>query len=409
MNCSPEPYVRPTSRVPPSVMDTLISILHNQGGEGIPLVADTSMPGGACEPKKGRLSLFDELLTLWIFLAMAVGVGLGAAFPSLPDALDSAKIFDVSLPIAIGLLVMMYPPLAKVRYDELGRLRGAKKMLTTSLVLNWAIGPLLMFALAWLAFPGSDDTSTAFRNGLILIGLARCIAMVLVWNMLAEGDCEYCAVLVALNSVFQIFMYSVLAYLFITVMTPVMSPTAEAAVVDITMAEIAKNVLIFLGIPFTLGVASWYFIARRKGRVWYDSVFAPKIGRLALIGLLFTIVVMFALQGEEILSRPFDVVKVALPLLAYFLLMFFTSFALSHRLGFNYGQSAPQSFTAASNNFELAIAVAVATFTISSIEAFTAVIGPLMEVPVLLGLVHVSLWIKRRYYGEDGLPKRRGA
>jgi ACR3 family arsenite transporter len=230
--------------------------------------------------------------------------------------------------------------------------------------------------------------------------------MVLVWNMLAQGDCEYCAVLVALNSVFQIFMYSILAFFFITVMTPVIAPSAEAAVVDITIADIAKNVLIFLGIPFAAGVASWYFLARRKGREWYDRVFAPKISPLALVGLLFTIVVMFALQGEEIISRPLEVARVALPLLAYFLLMFFMSFGLSHRLGFSYGQSATQSFTAASNNFELAIAVAVATFTISSIEAFTAVIGPLMEVPVLISLVNVALWIKKRYYGPSGLPVR---
>ncbi|OGS42452.1 MAG: arsenical-resistance protein [Euryarchaeota archaeon RBG_16_62_10] len=364
-----------------------------------------SAAAGACEapPRKG-LSFLDEFLTIWIFVAMGIGLGLGYLFPELADALDSVQVFEVSLPIAVGLLVMMYPPLAKVRYDELGRLRQAKKMLGTSLLLNWAVGPVLMFSLAWLAFPGTDEASTSFRNGLILIGLARCIAMVLVWNMLAEGDCEYCAVLVALNSLFQIFMYSVLAYLLITVMTPVIAPSAEAAVVDITMAEIARNVLIFLGIPFALGVASWFFLARRKGREWYDRVFAPRISPLALVGLLFTIVIMFALQGEEILSRPWEVVRVALPLLAYFLLMFFLSFALSHRLGFTYGQAATQSFTAASNNFELAIAVAVATFTISSIEAFTAVIGPLMEVPVLIGLVNVALWIKRRFYRPDGLP-----
>ena len=357
-------------------------------------------------PRKG-LSFLDELLTLWIFLAMAAGLGLGYVFPELADILDSVKVFNVSLPIAIGLLVMMYPPLAKVHYDELGKLRGAKKMLSTSLILNWAIGPVLMFCLAWLAFPGTDDTSTSFRNGLILIGLARCIAMVLIWNMLAQGDCEYCAVLVALNSVFQIFMYSILAFFFITVMTPVIAPSAEAAVVDITIADIAKNVLIFLGIPFAAGVASWFFLVRRKGREWYDRVFAARISPLTLVGLLFTIVVMFALQGEEIISRPIEVARVALPLLAYFLLMFFMSFGLSHRLGFTYGQSATQSFTAASNNFELAIAVAVATFTISSIEAFTAVIGPLMEVPVLISLVNVALWIKKRYYGPDGLPVRR--
>jgi ACR3 family arsenite transporter len=358
----------------------------------------------SCETPRKRLSFLDEFLTLWIFIAMAVGLGLGYVIPELADILDSIKVFDVSLPIAVGLLVMMYPPLAKVHYDELGRLRQAKKMLTTSLVLNWAVGPLLMFALAWLAFPGADETSSAFRNGLILIGLARCIAMVLVWNMLAEGDCEYCAVLVALNSVFQIFMYSVLAFLLITVMTPVIAPSAEAAVIGITMAQIAKNVLIFLGIPFALGVASWFFLARSRGRVWYDTVFAPRISPLALIGLLFTIVVMFALQGEEIVSRPWEVARVALPLLAYFMLMFFLSFGLSHRLGFSYGQSATQSFTAASNNFELAIAVAVATFGIYSIVAFVAVIGPLMEVPVLIGLVNVSLWFKRRFYGPEGMP-----
>lgn len=361
----------------------------------------------ACGAPKKRLSFLDEFLTLWIFIAMGVGVGIGYVFPDVADVLDSIKVFDVSLPIAVGLLVMMYPPLAKVHYDELGKLRGAKSMLSTSLVLNWAIGPILMFALAWLAFPGADETSAAFRNGLILIGLARCIAMVLVWNMLAEGDCEYCAVLVALNSVFQIVMYSVLAYFFITVMTPVISPSSEEIVVDITMVQIARNVLIFLGIPFALGVASWFFLARRKGREWYDTVFAPRISPLAMLGLLFTIVVMFALQGEEIISRPWDVVRVALPLLAYFLLMFFTSFGLSYKMKFTYGQAATQSFTAASNNFELAIAVAVATFSIESIEAFTAVIGPLMEVPVLIGLVNVALWIKHRYYDDQGRPKGR--
>ena len=364
----------------------------------------TTATAPACEVPKKKLSLLDELLTLWIFIAMGVGVGLGYAFPEISDILDSVQIFDVSLPIAVGLLVMMYPPLAKVHYDELGKLRSAKKMLSTSLVLNWAIGPVLMFALAWLAFPGSDETSAAFRNGLILVGLARCIAMVLVWNMLAEGDCEYCAVLVAMNSVFQIVMYSVLAYFFITVMTPVISPSSEAIVVDITIAQIAKNVLIFLGIPFALGVASWFFLARRKGREWYDTVFAPRISPLALIGLLFTIVVMFALQGEQIINQPLDVVHVALPLLAYFLIMFFVSFGLSHKLGFTYGQAATQSFTAASNNFELAIAVAVATFGIQSIVAFTTVIGPLLEVPVLISLVNVALWIKRKYYGANGTP-----
>lgn len=370
----------------------------------------TSMDGGPApatnrEPRR-RLSFLDELLTLWIFLAMGLGVGLGYAFPGIADALDSVKLFDVSLPIAVGLLVMMYPPLAKVHYDELGRLRGARRMLSTSLVLNWAVGPVIMFSVAWLFFPDPEDS--AFRNGLILVGLARCIAMVLVWNMLAKGDSEYCAVLVALNSVFQIAMYSVLAYVFITVMTPVVSPSSESVVVDITMADIAKNVLIFLGIPFAAGVATWYFLARRKGREWFDSVFAPRISPLALVGLLFTIVVMFSMQGEKIIEQPLDVVRIALPLLTYFLVMFFVSFGLSYRLGFDYPQAATQSFTAASNNFELAIAVAVATFGIASTEAFTAVIGPLLEVPVLISLVSVSLWIRRRYYGPLGKPTRRG-
>lgn len=338
---------------------------------------------------------------------MAVGIALGSVFPEISDALDSVKVFNVSLPIAVGLLVMMYPPLAKVHYDELGKLRQAKKMLGTSLLLNWAVGPVLMFSLAWFAFPDPDDAP--FRVGLILTGLARCIAMVLVWNMLAEGDCEYCAVLVALNSVFQIGMYSILAYFFITVMTPVISPSSEAIEVDITIVDIAKNVIIFLGIPFALGVASWYFISRRKGREWYDRVFAPRISPLALIGLLFTIIVMFALQGERIMDQPFDVVRVAIPLVAYFLIMFFVSFWMSHRLGLTYGQGATQSFTAASNNFELAIAVAIATFGIGSTVAFTTVIGPLLEVPVLISLVNVALWIKKRYYGPNGLPKARAA
>jgi len=368
------------------------------------------MPGlgqgapAACEASRKRLSFLDEFLTLWIFLAMMAGIGLGYVWPDIADVLDSIQVFDVSLPIAIGLLVMMYPPLAKVHYDGLGKLRQAKKMLGTSLFLNWAIGPVLMFGLAWLAFP--EPEMAGFRNGLILTGLARCIAMVLVWSMLAEGDCEYCAVLVALNSVFQIIMYSVLAYFFITVMTPIVSPSSEAIVVDITMAEIAKNVLIFLGIPFALGVASWYILARRRGREWYDRVFAPRISPLALIGLLFTIVVMFALQGEKIIEQPLDVVRVAIPLASYFLLMFFFSFGLSYKLRFSYGQATTQSFTAASNNFELAIAVAVATFGIATTEAFTTVIGPLMEVPVLISLVNVALWFRRRYYGPDGLPRR---
>lgn len=351
------------------------------------------------------MSFLNEFLTAWIFIAMAIGVGIGYLYPGIADVLDSMRIDTVSLPIAIGLLVMMYPPLAKVRYEELGKLREAKKMFGTSLLLNWAVGPVLMFVLAWTFLPEPD--MAPYRWGLILVGLARCIAMVLVWNMLAEGDSEYCAVLVAVNSLFQIVMYSVLAYFFITVMTPVISPSAEVLVVDISMVDIARSVLIFLGIPFAAGVTSWYLLRRRKGSEWYDRVFAPKISPLALIGLLFTIVIMFSLQGEHIIENPFDVVRIAVPLVTYFLLMFFISFALSHRFGLTYAQGATQSFTAASNNFELAIAVAVATFGIASLEAFATVIGPLMEVPVLIALVNVSLWIKRKYYDQLGMPVRR--
>jgi len=358
----------------------------------------------ACEPEK-RLSFLDEFLTLWIVLAILLGVIIGSLFPEISDLIDSLRIDTVSLPIAMGLLVMMYPPLAKVKYEELRKLREAKKMFGVSLFLNWAIGPVLMFSLAWLFLPGPE--MAPYRTGLILVGLARCIAMVLVWNMLAEGDCEYCAVLVAVNSIFQILMYSILAYFFITVMTPVISPSSEVEVVQIEMLDIAKSVLIFLGIPFSAGVASWYFLARRKGREWYDTKFAPKISPLALIGLLFTIVVMFSLQGKHILENPFDVVRIAIPLVVYFLLMFFFSFWLSFRLRFSYSQGTTQSFTAASNNFELAIAVAIGTYGIASKVAFATVIGPLMEVPILISLVNVALWIKRKYYDSSGFPRKR--
>jgi len=366
---------------------------------------EADQPNSCAQPAKKKLSFLDRFLTVWIFLAMALGVGIGYVYPDIADILDAMKIDTVSLPIAVGLLVMMYPPLAKVHYEDLGKLKQAKKMFSTSLVLNWMIGPVLMWSLAWIFLP--EPEMAPYRWGLILVGLARCIAMVLVWNMLAEGDCEYCAVLVALNSIFQIVMYSTLAYFFITVMTPIVSPSSELVVVDISILDIAKSVVIFLGIPFAAGVASWYFLARRKGREWYDKVFAPRISPLALIGLLFTIVVMFSIQGEHILKNLVDVVRIAAPLVIYFLLMFFVSFALSHRLGFTYGQGATQSFTAASNNFELAIAVAVGTFGIESQEAFATVIGPLMEVPVLIGLVTVSLWIKRMFYDIGGMPKRR--
>jgi len=347
--------------------------------------------------EKAGLPPLDKFLTLWIFIAMGLGVGIGYLFPGVAGVLDAFRLDTVSLPIAIGLLVMMYPPLAKVKYEELRRLVTAKesrKVFGTSLFLNWVIGPVLMFALAWIFLPDLPE----FRMGLIMVGLARCIAMVLVWNQLAEGDCEYCAVLVALNSLFQIFMYSLLAYLFITVLSGWIGGAAASAAVNVSVLDIAKSVFIFLGIPFIAGVITRYALVAIKGKEWYDGKFAPAISPLALIGLLFTIVVMFALKGAYIIGRPLDVARVAVPLVAYFLLMFFVSFWISYRLKFSYALSATQSFTAASNNFELAIAVCIGVWGIASLQAFAAVIGPLMEVPVLIGLVNVALWIRKRYY-----------
>jgi ACR3 family arsenite transporter len=349
--------------------------------------------------EKKSLSFLDRFLTLWIFMAMALGVGIGYLFPGIAGILDAFRLDTVSLPIAVGLLVMMYPPLAKVKYEELRRLvtaKDSKMVFGTSLVLNWIVGPFLMFGLAWAFLPDLPE----FRMGLIMVGLARCIAMVLVWNQLAEGDCEYCAVLVALNSIFQIFMYSFLAYLFITVFSGWIGGAAASAAVNVSVVDIAKSVFIFLGIPFLAGVITRYALVAKKGKDWYDGKFAPAISPLALIGLLFTIVVMFALKGATIIGQPLDVARVAVPLVTYFLLMFFISFWISHRLKFSYALSATQSFTAASNNFELAIAVCIGVWGIESLQAFAAVIGPLMEVPVLIGLVNVALWMKRKYFAE---------
>lgn len=331
-----------------------------------------------------RLSTLDRFLPAWIFLAMAIGVGLGYVYPNIATVFDSMRIDTVSLPIAVGLLWMMYPVLAKVKYEELGKVAKAWKQFSVSLVLNWLVGPILMFIVAWVFLPDLPD----YRTGLILIGLARCIAMVLIWNMLAGGDCEYCAVLVALNSVFQIIMYSPLAYLYLTVVPRWFG--METATVDVTMWEIAKSVLIFLGIPLAAGIITRFSLIRSRGKEWYETVLMPKLGPTALIGLLFTIIVMFSMKGEVILTIPMDVVRIAIPLLAYFVVMFFSSFGLSKLLGFNYPEAATQSFTAASNNFELAIAVAVGVFGITSGQALAAVVGPLIEVPVLIGLVYVS-------------------
>lgn len=339
-----------------------------------------------------RLSLLDRFLPLWIFAAMALGVILGAATPGIKDLFNALSIGTVSFPIAVGLLWMMYPVLAKVKYEELGKVAQAWEQFSVSLILNWAIGPVIMFILAWVFLPDLPH----FRTGLIITGLARCIAMVLIWNMLAGGDSEYCAVLVALNSIFQIVMYSPLAYLFLVVVPGWFG--VAGTVVNISMADIAKSVLIFLGIPLAGGIITRFYFLRTRGKEWYETRLMPRLGPTAMIGLLFTIVVMFSMQGDKILAAPLDVLRVAIPLLVYFVVMFFVSFGLSLWRKFPYELAATQSFTAASNNFELAIAVAVGTFTIASQEALSAVIGPLIEVPVLVGLVYVSLWIKRAWF-----------
>ncbi len=350
-------------------------------------------PAGAPSSVVGRLSTLDRYLPLWIFAAMALGLALGRVFPDLGAVLDRVRVAGVSVPIGIGLLWMMYPVLAKVRYESIGQHVADTKLLGTSLFFNWVLGPVVMFALAWAFLPDLP----AYRNGLVLIGLARCIAMVLIWNSLACGSGELAAVLVALNSVFQIATYSVLGWLFLSVVPAWFG--GETAVVHVSMWAIAKSVLIFLGIPLLAGYLTRRALVARRGEAWYTGTFMPKFGPTALAGLLYTIVLMFAMQGSRILEAPLDVLRIAVPLLVYFVVMFGLAFLLSMKLGFGYEETASLSFTAAGNNFELAIAVAVATFGIRSGEALAAVVGPLIEVPALIGLVYVSLWAGRRFFG----------
>jgi ACR3 family arsenite transporter len=349
-----------------------------------PLVADVDV--------LHRLSLLDRFLPVWIGAAMVLGLLLGAAIPQLDDWLDSVKVGTVSLPIAVGLLLMMYPVLAKVRFGRLDEAMSDRRSMTVSLVLNWIVGPALMFTLAWLLLSDLPE----YRTGLVIVGLARCIAMVLIWNDLACGDRELAAVLVAINSLFQIVAFSVLGWFYLELLPGWLGLDTEE--LDVSMWEIAKVVLVFLGVPLVAGFLTRLIGARTKGTEWYEERFLPRIGPVALYGLLFTIVVLFALQGDKITNAPWDVVRIALPLLAYFAIMWFGSFFLGLRLGFPYDRNASIAFTAAGNNFELAIAVAIGVFGVTSGEALAGVVGPLIEVPVLVGLVYVALWARHRFY-----------